>query len=270
MNGISGTAELSLRLSVAALVRVLFQHPRDGEWMLALERKATLHETKNGLVVKVKSQPFGGAIRILDLNLLHDLIGDFNFDSEHSRAAQDFRIFIRPSAWNTVRDFCVQQLSCVDDPVLEPDPRRELVEEFSNALMREFNPEQFGCKPVVTLVESNAVPTENFYSRRAFTVRVYRIFETSISDSSLVDALINTSQSISDEDLRKLALADYSNGGNGWANAVLTLPLKSIGDHYLGRSPGDRNKPLLYKRNLLDDTLCAILEGIPHSKYQRV
>ena len=270
MNGIGGTAELSLRVSVAALVRVLFQHPRDGEWMLALERKATLQKTKNGQVVKVKSQPFGGAIRILDLNLLQDLIGDFHFDSEHSRDEQDFRIFIRPAAWNTVREFCVQRLSSVDDPVLETSPRRELAEEFSNALMGKVNPEQFGCKPVATLVESNAVPTENFYSRGAFTVRVYRIFETSITDLSLVDAMLNSSQRILDEDLRELALEDFHKGGMGWANTVLTLPLKSIGDHYLGRSPGDRNKPLLYKRNLLDDTLCAILEGISHSKYQQV
>ena len=270
MNGIGGTAELSLRVSVAALVRVLFQHPRDGEWMLALERKATLQKTKNGQVVKVKSQPFGGAIRILDLNLLQDLIGDFHFDSEHSRDEQDFRIFIKPSAWKAVRDFCIQQLSSVDDALLETDPRRELAEEFSNALMREFNPEQLDCNPVATLVENNAVPTENFFSKSAPTVRVYRIFETSISDSSLVDALINTSQSISDEDLRKLALEDFHKGGMGWANTVLTLPLKSIRDHYLGGSPQERNKPLVYKRNILDDTLWAILEGIPHSKYQRV
>ena len=37
--GIGATNELSLRVSVAMLVRVLFKNPRDGEWMLALERK---------------------------------------------------------------------------------------------------------------------------------------------------------------------------------------------------------------------------------------
>ena len=55
-----------------------FQTSRDGEWMLALERKATLRKNK----VEVKSQPFGGAIRILDLDAIHDLIGDFHFDSD--------------------------------------------------------------------------------------------------------------------------------------------------------------------------------------------
>jgi hypothetical protein len=232
-----------------------------------LYKKATLRETENGRAVEVRSQPFGGAIRILDLNLLHDLIGDFYFDNEHSRAEQDFRIFIRPSAWNTVRDFCIQRLSCVDDPVLETDPRRELAEEFSNALMREINPAQFVCKPVVTRVEDNAGPTENFFSKGSPTVRVYRIFETSITDLSLVDAMLNISQRILDEDLRELAREDFHKGGMGWANAILTLPLKDIRDHYLGRSPQERDKPLLYEKNLLDDTVCAILDGLPHSKY---
>ena len=100
--GIGATQELSLRVSVATLVRVLFENPRDGELMLTLERKATLHETENGRVVEVKSQPFGGAIRIQDLSMMRDLIGDFHFDSEESRSEQDFRIFIRPSDWSVL------------------------------------------------------------------------------------------------------------------------------------------------------------------------
>lgn len=35
-------------MSVVTLVRVLFENPRDGELMLALECKVTLHEAKNG------------------------------------------------------------------------------------------------------------------------------------------------------------------------------------------------------------------------------
>ena len=124
--GIGATPDLSLRVSVATLVRVLFKNPNDGELMLALERKATLHETESGRMVKVKSQPFGGAIRIRDLMTLHDLIGDFHFDSERSRSEKDFRIFIRPSSWPAVREFCIERLNRVDDPILETDPRREL------------------------------------------------------------------------------------------------------------------------------------------------
>src|SRR6266496_4462703 len=111
MNGIGATSELSLRVSAATLARVLFENPRDGDLMLALERKATLYEAKNERVVEVKSQPFGGAIRILDLNMMRDLIGDFHFDSKRSRSEQDFRIFIRPSDWEVVRQFCLQHFS---------------------------------------------------------------------------------------------------------------------------------------------------------------
>jgi hypothetical protein len=110
------TAELSRRVSVATLVRVLFKNPQNDELMLALERKATLSEMENGRVVEVKSQPFGGAIQILDPTKLHDLIGEFQFNSEHSRAEQDFRIFVRRSAWSLLQEFCLQHLSQDWDP----------------------------------------------------------------------------------------------------------------------------------------------------------
>ena len=60
-------SEVNLCVSVATLVRALFENPRDGEWMLALERQATLRES--GRAVEVKSRPFGGAIRILEPGL---------------------------------------------------------------------------------------------------------------------------------------------------------------------------------------------------------
>jgi len=66
--GIGTTNELSLRVSVAMLVRVIFKHPNNDELMLALERKATLRQTEHERIVEVKSQPFGGAkelVRIL-------------------------------------------------------------------------------------------------------------------------------------------------------------------------------------------------------------
>ncbi len=40
--GVGPTAELSLRVSVSTLSRVVFPHPADGVPMLALEHKATL------------------------------------------------------------------------------------------------------------------------------------------------------------------------------------------------------------------------------------
>jgi len=262
--GIGATPDLSLRVSVATLVRVIFENPTNGDWMLALERKATLHETK----VEVKLQPFGGAIRILDLNALHDLIGDFHFDSE--RSEQDFRLFIRPSSWSVLREFCIQHLSRVDDPIIETDPTRELVEEFADALKINLQPEQYVSKPVATVVEDEATPTENIHARGIPTVRVYRIFEAIIPDPSLKDTMLKNSESISHEDLCELALKDAQNGGKGRANAILTLPLKRITTVYLATPPKERNAPILFKENLLDETVSAVLEGIPVPKYQRI
>ncbi len=240
--GIGATPDLSLRVSVATLVRVVFKHPGNGEWMLALERKATLRENK----VEVKSQPFGGAIRILDLDAIHDLIGDFHFDSERSRTEQDFRLFIRPSSWSVLREFCIQRLSRDHDPILETDPTRELVEEFADALKINLQPEQYTSKPVATVVENEATPTENIHARDILTVRVYRIFEATITDSALAHAMLKNSESLSHKRICELALEDARNGGKGRANAVLALSLKGITDTYLALSLERTQFPYLY------------------------
>lgn len=270
INDIGATGELSLRVSVATLGRVLFKNPSDGELMLALERKATLHKTQNGPVVEVKSQPFGGAIRILDLMKLHELIVNFHFDSKQSRSEQDFRIFIRPSAWSMIREFCIQHISRDADPILETDPERELAEEFADTLKISLKPEQYVCTPIATLVENQPSPTENFYTKGTLTVRVYRVFEAYITDSSLAHAMLKNSEGVSHQSLCELALKDSKKGGNGWANAILALPLKRITDHYLGVPTNERNAATLFEKNLLDDTVSAILEGIAVPKYQRL
>jgi hypothetical protein len=264
--GIGATDELSLRVSVATLVRVVFKHPGNGEWMLALERKATLHEN----TVEVKSQPFGGAIRILDLEAIHDLIGDFHFDSERSRTEQDFRLFIRPSSWSMLREFCIQRLNRENDPILETDPTRELVEEFADALKINLQPEQYASNPLATVVENEATPTENIHAKGIPTVRVYRIFETTVTNSALAHAMLKNSEGISHKRMCELALKDARNGGKGRANAVLALPLKAITDTYLALSPKERNSPIFIEKNLFDETVPAVLEGIPILKYQRL
>jgi len=268
--GIGATNELSLRVSVATLVRVLFNNPKDNELMLALERRATLHQAGHGYVIEVKSQPFGGAIRIRDVGMLRDLIGDFHFDGESSRSEQDFRIFIRPSDWETVREFCIQHFSYDNDPILETDPARELVEEFDDALKLKLKPDQYNYKPVGIVVEDIPAPTESIHARGIPTARVYRIFESHISDASLTHDMITNSESHSDQDLSKLALEDAQNGGMGRANAILALPLKRICDVYLAMSPNERNAPILFEENRLDETVPAVLEGITVPKYQRL
>jgi hypothetical protein len=268
--GIGATKELSLRVSVATLVRVLFKNPRDGDLMLALERKATLREAENGRIVEVKSQPFGGAIRILDLKRIQELIGDFHFDSERSRSEQDFRIFIRPSDWPIVREFCTQHLTQVGDPILETDPGRELAEEFADALKVKLKPDQYIQKPAATVVEDNPAPTENVHAHGFLTARVYRVFEATITDSSLALAMITNSESLSDADLQELVRQDAQSGGKGRANAILAVPIKRISDFYLAVSPKERNLAVLFEKNRLTETAATVLESIPVPKYQRL
>lgn len=268
--GVGATDELSLRVSVATLVRVVFKHPTNNEWMLALERKATLREAKTERRVEVKSQPFGGAITIQNLNALHDLIGDFHFDSEPSRSEQDFRIFISPSNWEVVRELCIQHFNRADDPILETDPGRELAEEFTDALRINLKPEHYIRIPLATIIENEAIPTGNVHAMGIPTVRVYRIFEASITDDSVALIMMEKLESISDQDLCQLALQDAQNNGKGRANAFLALPLKQITDHYLSLSPEERNVPVLFNKNRLDETVSLVLDEISVPKYQRL
>lgn len=266
MEPIGATHELSLRVSVATLARVFFKRPKDGEMMLALERKATLQ----GADVEVKAQPFGGAIHIKNVSRLHDLIGDFQFDSERSRIDKDFRIFIRPSSWSAVRDFCIDHISYDDDPILETNPKRELVEEFNDALRIHLKPEQYSCRSVATVVENGPTPADNIHSKGDDTVRIYRIFEVIILASSLIDIMLANSEMLSDNNLCDLAIKDAQIGGKGRANAILAVPLKKIYSSYLAMSPAERNTPILFEQNQLDETVTTILDNMLASKYQRL
>lgn len=120
------------------------------------------------------------------------------------------------------------------------------------------------------MIEDNPAPTENIHARGILTVRVYRVFETIISDNSLAHAILVNSQSLSDHELGELALMDAQQGGMGTANAILTLPLKQIGHVYLSMPPAERNAPILFEDHRLDETIPAILENIPVPKYQNV
>jgi hypothetical protein len=268
--GTGATKELSLRVSVATLVRVLFEHPKNGEWMLALERKATLFKGESGQVVDVKAQPFGGAIQIRDLVKLRDLIGDFHFDSEQSRSKQDFRLFIRPSAWGTLRQFCLDHFSHDNNSVLESDPNRELTEEFADALEISLRPDQFASHPVEIIVENEPSPTENIHARGHFTARIYRLFEARILEDSVTSAMWINSESYTSQDLHERALEDARNGGEGRANTVLALPLKQITAAYSAVALEARNAPISFQNHQLDETVAAILGSLTVPKYRRL
>ncbi len=264
MIGIGATDELSLRVSVAALVRVLFVHPGDGTLMLALERKATRLEEDDRQFVDVKAQPFGGALRFHDLRLLQDLIGNFHFDSEASHDERDLRLFIRPSDWKAVRDFCLEHFKDADAAVFESDPRRELSEEFAESLKINLKSEQYIMKPLGTVIENEPSPTENIHARGYPTARLYRIFEARILDSALASALLMNSESWADQALSKVAFENLS----GRANAVLALPFKEINAFYGSTPPAARNKPVFFRDHQLDETVAAVLEGVLVPKYR--
>jgi len=268
--GVGATGELSLRVSVATLVRVLFKNPNDDELMLALERKATLRRTAEGGAVRVKSQPFGGAIRIFDLRTVHGLVDGFHFDSERSRAEQDFRIFIRPSSWSTLREFCLQHIVLDDDLILETSPSRELVEEFAETLSVDLRPDQYVSKPMTTIVENKVISTENIYSPGTPAVRLYRIYEAAITDLFLPHAMLRHGNNLSHQRLCELAIADAQDGGKGKANSVLTLPWERLLSVYRAMVPAERNIPIVFEENRLDSTVAAILEEIAVPRYQSV
>jgi hypothetical protein len=268
--GIGATDELSLRVSVATLVRVLFENPSDGTLLLALERKATLRAAGTERAVEVKSQPFGGALRIYDLSPLQNLLGDFHFDSEQSRSEQDFRLFIRPSDWESVWRFCIQHFIHAGDAALESDPCRELAEEFSETLKIHLKPDQFDYRLVGTLFEKDPSPAENVHARGYPTVRIYRIFESRIQDPSLAHALVMNSERYSNESLQSLALENARKGGQGWTNSVLTLPLHQISAFYETILPAVRNNPVSFQNHKLDETVAAVLEDVTVPKYERL
>lgn len=267
--GIGATKELSLRVSVASLAKVLFNHPQDGYPMLALERKATLREDESGQDVTVKAQPFGGAVRLRDVSALQSLIGAFHFDSQRSRSERDFRVQIRPSDWETVKRFCLQHLQDEDEAVLEAGPERELVEEFGDALKINITPSQYRLKRIGPVIENTPAHTDNIHAAGSPTVRLYNVFEVRIVEPSLATAMLSNSEQYSDQDLQELALQDARRGGKGRANAMLALPLGFVSDAYAAIPPQERDSPITIQGHCLDGNIPAVFEDVVAPRFQR-
>lgn len=267
--GIGPTDKLSLRVSVAVLVRVLFEHPDNGEQMLSLECRATLFEDETGPTARVLSQPFGGAIRIYDPVALQSGIGDFHFDSERSRTEQDFRLFICPSDWGVVQRFCLEQFNSADEGILESGPGRELAEEFLDTSNLKLRPDQYVCKPAGIVLENVPSQTDNHAASGYPTVRIYRIFEAGIRDASLSRALLRSSGKHSALELSQRARENGRTGGPGRANTVLTLPFTPLHQFYLTLSPELLNSPVSFQNHRLDETVAAVFDDIMIEKYQK-
>ena len=267
--GVGATDALSLRVSVAVLVRVLFRHPQDGAWMLALERKATLYEGEGGSQVELRTQPFGGAVRIVDVGDLHSVIGTFNFDSPRSRAESDFRLFISPEAWPDLRALCLAHHSQDDDTVLDSDPGRELQEELFDTVRANLRVDQYICAPAGLVVQNAPQATDNPSARDWPTARIYRVFTAVITDPALGQALLAGSECITDREVRARAVQDAQSGGKGRANAILALPVEALTAFYQGLPLAVRNEPVEFEGHRLEETVPVVLEGVEILKYVR-
>jgi hypothetical protein len=238
--------------------------------MLALENKATVRSDEHPSSVVVRAQPFGGAIRIFNPNGLFTQVGDFNFDSERARLEQDFRIYVHPSSWKPLQEFCLKNLGLKDSPELESEPSRELAEEFYDTLGIELRPNQYTIEPAGILVESNPVPSENLHAAGNPTARVYRIDEIQIHDPSLSEMMIANSEEHPGQTLKTIALDDARKGGKGRANAMLVAPVEELRASYLKLSPEMRGERIKYKQTHLAGNVAAILDGVFVPKYQHL
>jgi hypothetical protein len=264
--GIGATSEFSLRVSVATYNRVIFSHPQDGRVMLALERKATI---LNDGSIRVRAQPFGGAVRILNPTSLQEIIGEIKYDSERSQHEGDFRILIPPSKWEMVKQYCLRRLENPADTELESLPQRELVEEFEETLRVNLRADQYTVKPAGFVLENDPVPTENSYARGMSTVRFYAVFEVHMVDAALCRIMLSASQDYSDHDLGLLALKNSQNGGPARANSILSLVLDMVADSYLAFPPEIRYRKIMVENHELDESVLAILDNVEAPQYQR-
>ena len=257
--GIGVTKELNLRVSVAALVRVLIHTPENEKTMLALEHTATLRKINGRSEIQVRAKPFGGGVRIINPHALKELIGNFNYDSEQSRRESDFRIQIGQSHWNKVKEICRKNFVEMGERILDPSPRRELVEEFEDTLNVTITPDQYRLKQVRLVEEDLPLKTENVRAAGLATVRVYYVFEARIVAHDLITRMLVNNRRYSDKDLQKLALKNFRQGGKGRANAILLLGLDRLKKVY-GSIPEDgHSHPMFVEGHQLEGNVRAII-----------
>lgn len=268
--GVGATQELCLRVSVATIARVLFKDPVNGRNHLVLERKASLQQTAGRSIFEVISQPFGGAVWINDVNKIFNLLDDYHFDTEHSKSQNDFRLFIRPTDWPRLRDFVIEHLSSRDDHDIEIDPERELAEEFKDALKTPLVKTQYRITPECIVLEGQPTFTKNHRTEVYPSVRVYRIFEVEITDYSLGELLKENSETITNQDLIKLAEKDFREGGKGRANAVFMVSLARILAFYHSLPVDNRKSLVLYKNVRLSGNVSALFDDLYTPVYQRI
>lgn len=267
--GVGSTADLSLRVSVAALVRVLFHAPENDRTLLALERTATVREIEGGTEVVVKAKPFGGGVRITDARALGEIVGGFQYDSERSRQEKDFRIHIRPDFWEKLKEVCAEQLDLSFDGILDPSPDRELAEEFEDALGMTIDRSLYRLQSKGLIVEDLPTPTESVRAVGMPTVRIYYVYEAWLNAPKIIAAILAAGERYSDADLERIAREDARSGGRGRANAVLALDLDVLKAAYHSIPIDRRGGAILVEGHRLDANVSAILHEVEQTRYRR-
>jgi hypothetical protein len=255
-------------ICVSTLNRVMFADPSGGGQMLVLERKATLLGDAVQKLVWVRAQPFGRAVRILDLEEVYKLC-EWRFDSPRSQIQQDFRILVPPSCWPTLREFCLGHLANLEDQVLDAGPQREVSEELSHVLQADLAPEQYRVQPAGFVIEKFPSPSENVNTSGYFTFHIYRIFVITVVDEKVVLKL-QASSSVRDADLQLQALADAENEGEGSAHAALTLPVERVIEAYMAAPPEDRYATIRIDGCTIDPSTAAILPEVHIPQFERI
>lgn len=266
--GVGATDDLSLRVSVAALVSVLFDDPEDGQRMLALERTATLR-VMDGPVITVRAKPFGGAVRLTRPQALQERIGDFHYDSERSRRERDFRLQIHPASWENVKEVCRECLKLSENGMLDSSPERELAEEFEDILSVRIDRGRYQVSPRGMIVEDLPRPTDSVRAAGTPTVRIFYVYEVWMKAPQIITMILANSKQYSDEDLWRIAWEDARQGGRGRANACLALGLDDLKSVYRSISMDRRSRPIRVGKHQLDGNVPAILEDVDQPKYER-
>jgi hypothetical protein len=265
---VGATGELSLRVSVASLVKVMFTNPGDGKRMLALERTATVQERQGMTEVNVKAKPFGGAVHLVNPRALRDLVANFHYDSPRSRQESDFRIMIHPALWEKIKELCRQHLIAASQSIIDPNPGREMAEEFEDALHINLKHDQYQAKLRGMVIEDQPIQTENVRAPGFPTVRVYYIFDAWIDDPGLIAKILANYHENTDQGLQELALCDARQGGRGRANAILTLKLDNLVEFCRSLTQDMHKRPIQYQDHLLADNVLSLLDEVDQGRYK--
>ncbi len=258
--GVGATEELSLRVSVASLVRLLFNNPENGRVMLALERTATLRKIGRQSEVMVKAKPFGGGVRLLNPQALQEMIGDFNYDSEKSLRELDFRIQARPGSWAEIKRICSNHLKETKKGIFDSSPERELAEEFEDNLKVKITPLQYSVNFRKMIIKHLPEKTESTRAPGSPTVRIYYLFEAWMNDPHIIEMMLTESGRNSDSDLKQMAWEDARSGGKGRANAILVLELEKLQEFYQSMSMDRRGSPVRFGAHQLGGNVHAVLQ----------